>query len=169
MLDDRLEWRRDVERRIAAAQRAPRFLPPIAHTVNPVHPAGIAGWWSITVPPTGGAWVPVWQTWAPRITHQAIRAGMPVVTDATGDGDVRLRITADGGIDRTTDFRTSAFGVNLSYAFIWAHALAPWTTTNVDFYVEARVRAANFLVFPPYGGAIIEEDPRAAVADGTPT
>lgn len=158
----------DLEARFTAQHRAPVNIPPTAHPCAPARAIPGGATWVVQPGVSGGAWLPCWKTWAPRLVNEGLLAGVPYLNDATGAMDIRLRLQADGGIDIATDSVAIAPNAVGGYLFRWLHNLPPWDTTNVDLTVEARVTAATVNVFIPYGGAIIQTDPRECVADGTP-
>lgn len=153
--------RRRLHSERAARERAPSLIAPITHPVRPSTLAAV-GWWSVRVPATAGAWQDIWHSWAPAITHDAASVFLSAVADVTGAADVRLRITADGGVDVASGYWHVGNGLLQGQRINFLHQLPVWTTTNVRLALQARVASATFDLFAPYGGSIIQNDPAGA-------
>jgi len=141
------------------------FLPAITYPVKPVYP-GNNGWWSIAMTaPTSGLFVNLWQAYIPQLVHESIRCYLPVATDATASGELRLEISSSWGVSVSRAY-TIPSSLNSSFLFNWLHGQPVWTTTDAFVSIQCKCIASQVNVFVPYGGGLVQREPFGATEEG---
>lgn len=154
----------EVSSQLANRRGTQGLTPSYTHPVSPAR-SGLVGWWSIPVTTTGGLYVDVFTAYIPQLVHEALRVYFPAITDASGAGRLRLKMVSSAGT-QFTDSQPLLANSNSTYLFEWLHGQDTWTTTDAFVSTQVLVSAINVSVFAPYGGGIVQQEPRNATDTG---